>query len=372
MKKICILQNSMVYGGTDTFVINLCRGLVKDHYDVTVVLSTDPARTEIREQELADTGVHIIKTCSLQKGLSGKIKHLVSLYSILRRGKFDAFQTNIDLFNGPQMFIAWLAGVPIRECHSHNAAQGRELRQGRTWDVRLYQAVMRWLCRTFSNRKAGCSEAAMDFLFPHRWREDSKSCVVHNGIDLDAFRHPIDTQKKKESIRAFNRYNICTIGRIDFQKNPEFIVEIFSTLAQLRPDVDLLWCGTGVQEDAIRQKAKDLRLENRIHFLGARKDAAEILKCSDVFLLPSRFEGLGIVVVEAQAAGLPCVISNAVPREADCGGCIALSLEEPAQDWAMTICNILDGKRILKTDSKRLEAFSIQNMVKEMEEVLSE
>ena len=127
MKKVCILQNSLNYGGTDTFVINLCEGLVKDGYAVTVVLSIDEDVTGPRLHDLQATGAHLVWTCSLNN-TKAKIRHLLLLYKELKRTKYDVFQTNIDLFNGPNMFIAWLAGVPIRECHSHNSQQGKELR----------------------------------------------------------------------------------------------------------------------------------------------------------------------------------------------------------------------------------------------------
>jgi glycosyltransferase involved in cell wall biosynthesis len=369
MKKICILQNSMVYGGTDTFVINLSKKLVMDGYDVTVILSTDSKRKESREDELSATGVTIIKTCSLQMGIFLKFKHFFLLYKELKKGKFDVFQTNIDLFNGPQLFIAWLVGIPIRECHSHNSEQGRELREGRTWKVRIYQRVMRWMCWTFSNRRGGCSELAMNFLFEKKWKNDSNSRVIHNGIDLSAFTLPLNIGQKAQELGLTNRHNICTVGRIAYQKNPVFIVEIMNAIFQMRDDCDFVWIGTGDMEDSVRNRISEYRIENRVHLLGNRTDVSEILRCSDLFLLPSLFEGLGIVLIEAQAAGLPCVVSDTTPLEANCGGCLSLSIKETPQYWAQQISDVLDGKIHLKVDYHKLNKFSIDYMVKEMEEL---
>ena len=369
MKKICILQNSMTYGGTDTFVINLCRGLVKDGYDVTVVLSADENETLPREGELLDTGVRILKTCHLHGGAS-KLKHLKLLYAELKRGKYDAFQSNIDLFNGPQMLVAWLAGVPVRECHSHNSQQGRELSQGRTVPIRFYQGVMRWLCWTFSNRRCGCSNEALDFLFLDRWRKDNDAKVIHNGIDLGLYQKNRNRDKIKGMLGLNNLYTICTVGRIAFQKNPEFLLDVFYELTKMRDDVDLVWCGKGEAECSIKQKIKMLKLEMRVKMLGQRNDIAEILGASDIFLLPSRFEGLGIVLIEAQAAGLPCVISDVVPDAVNCGLCLPLSLEKSAEHWALQINKILDGIVSFTLAKEKLEGYGIYTMVKEMEEVL--
>ncbi|MBQ8741137.1 MAG: glycosyltransferase [Clostridia bacterium] len=369
MKKICILQNDLAFGGTDTFVLNLCQGLICDNYDVTVVLSIDKQKIALRESELTDLGVNIVKTSSLQGGLKSKLKHLVLLYKELKKGKYDVFQTNIDLFNGPQMFIAWLAKIPVRVCHSHNSQQGRELREGRTFSVKLYQGIMRWLCWQFSNRRCGCSKAALDFLFGDKWKKDPKARVIHNGIDLSEYSKKFDFEEKKRELGLTNTYNISTVGRISFQKNPEFLLEIFYELSKIRGDVDLVWCGKGELESVVKKQINDFKLDNRVHLLGTRNDIPEILCCSDVFLLPSRFEGLGIVLVEAQAAKLPCIMSDVIPKEVDCGLCLSLSLEQSAEHWAKQISNILDGNCNLDIDREKIDEYSIEHMIKEMEEV---
>lgn len=370
MKKVCILQNSMTYGGTDTFVINLCRGLVKNGHDVTVILSVDEDEYLPREGELLATGVHILKTCHLH-GVWAKAKHLKLLYAELKRGQYDAFQSNIDLFNGPQMLVAWLAGVPVRECHSHNSQQDRELSEGRNLAIRFYQGVMRWLCWTFSNRRCGCSQQALDFLFLNKWRNDQRAKIIHNGIDVGLYREKADKEQRKKMMGLNNSYHICTVGRISFQKNPEFLLDVFFQLSKMRSDVDLVWCGKGEDEEVIREQIVGYNLQKRVKMLGARNDIPEVLSNSDVFLLPSRFEGLGIVLVEAQAAGLPCVISDVIPEEVNCGLCMPLSLDAGAEYWAMQINNILDKKISLSLDEKKLKAYEIETMIKEMEEVLN-
>lgn len=369
MKKICILQNSMTYGGTDTFVINLCKGLVRDNYEVTVVLSVNKEQILPREDDLIETGAKIVKTCALNS-VKSKLKHLKLLFKELKKEKYDAFQSNIDLFNGPQMLVAWLAGVPVRECHSHNSQQGRELSQGRTLTTRAYQTIMRWLCWTFSNRRGGCSKEALDFLFLDKWRKDKYSKIIHNGVNLDLYQKQKNKQAMKNKLGLNGAYNICTVGRIAFQKNPEFLLDVFYELTKFRDDVNLVWCGKGEDESAIKQKIEHLKLEMRVQMLGARNDIAEVLGASDVFFLPSRFEGLGIVLIEAQAAGLPCVISDVIPDEVDCGLCLPISLEKGAEYWAMKINNVLNRCVSFTLDEVKLKKYGIDTMVKEMEEVL--
>lgn len=367
-KKVYILQNGFKYGGTDTFVLNLVKGMDKNLFDITVILSGEDNDFP-RIEELEKLKIKIVYTCGLND-TKGKLKHLNELYKILKTEKCDAFQTNIDLFNGANMFIAWMAGVPLRICHSHNSQQGRELREGQGFGVKVYQGLMRWFCWSFSNRRCGCSEAAMDFLFKERWKNDPNSKIIHNGIELEEYGEELDIDNKKEELGLTNKYNIVTVGRISFQKNPMFMVEIFDELGRLRDDCDCIWVGSGEMEEQVKAKIKEEGISNRVHLLGARSDISEILRSCDLFVLPSRFEGLGIVLIEAQAANLPCVCSDAVPLEADCGGCMFLSLEDNAKFWAEKISEILDNKK-LSINKMKLNEYSMEHMVKEMEEVFT-
>ena len=370
MKKLCILNNDLARGGTDTFVVNLVKNINREEFDITVILSVDEGTKTLRENELIEAGIRVKKTATITgRGLKGRYQHLKKLYTILKKEKCDIFQTNIDLFNGVNLLVAWMAGVPVRVCHSHNSEQGRELREGRTWKIRVYQRVMRWLCWKFSTKRCGCSELAMDFLFTNHWRNDLNSRVVHNGIDLNEYTIDFDKNEKKKSLGVKNKFNIVTVGRMAFQKNPMFIVEIINELYKIRDDCDFIWVGSGDMEKEVKKKIDEYKIQEKMHLLGLRTDVSEILRISDLFLLPSWFEGLAIVLIEAQAAKLPCVISDTISEESDCGGCLYTSLQKPASYWAKLISDILDKKIDLSVNEQLLQRYGINNMVKEMEEV---
>lgn len=354
-------------GGTDTFVVNLVKGLDKNKYDITVVLSICDEWLAERENEVLNAGAKTVRTWGVTgKGLKGRVKHLIRLYKYLRKEKPDVFQTNIDLFNGPNLFVAWMAGVPIRICHSHNSMQEREVAGGKNILVSIYQVSMRWMCWTFSNRRAGCSEAALDFLFKDKWKTDPKAIVVNNGIDLASFRTGVDRRKKEKEIGASKRYHILTVGRISAQKNPIYIINIFNELCKIRDDCDLVWAGIGEMENQVQKIALENGILDKVHLLGIRDDVNELMQSSDLLLFPSVFEGLGIVVVEAQAAGLPCIISDTIPPMVQCGGCEFLSIKESEKYWAEKISKQLDCGTI-KIDEKKLKNYSIDHMVEQME-----
>lgn len=366
--KICILSNGLWRGGTDTFVVNLVRGLDKSKYDITVILSISDEWLAAREQEVIEYGAKVVRTFGITgKGIKGRLRHLFLLFKILKRERPDIFQTNIDLFNGPNLFVAWLAGVPIRICHSHNSMQEQEASGGRNLAIALYQGLMRWLCWNFSNRRAGCSEAALNFLFGEKWKNDKRAIVVNNGIDIAHFRIDIDSKKKRQEIGTNQKYNILTVGRISPQKNPILIANIFVELCKIRSDCDLIWVGIGEMEESIRTIFEEQKVLNLVHFLGTRNDVNELMESSDLFLFPSLFEGLGIVVIEAQAAGLPCLISNTIPTMVDCGGCEFHSLDDSPEQWAWYLNDILDGKKKFNIDEEKLNKYSIEHMVEQME-----
>lgn len=367
--KVCILQNGLSRGGTDTFVVNLCKGLDKGKYDITVVNPELRPEKREREKDVIDTGAKILQTHPLI-GLKGKLIHFVQLFKILRNGKYDVFQTNIDLFNGPNLFVAWLAGVPVRCCHSHNTMQQKSLTNGMTMSIRIYQSIMKWLCWTFSNRRSGCSKDAMNFLFTGKnWHQDRYPIVINNGIDIDIFRKPIDIAAKKKELGLTAKYNMVTVGRIIPQKNPIFIAEAFSELCKLRDDVDFVWVGIGELKEQCEDILKRNGCLNRVHFLGSRTDVNEILPCCDLFFMPSAFEGLGIVIIEAQAAGLNCLVSDVVPQEANCGGVYYMSLSKDFKEWAEVMSQMIEGGIELKISEDKIQEFSVNHMVEQMEKV---
>lgn len=370
--KVCILQNGLARGGTDTFVINLCRAIDKDKFDITVVNPCQKTESNVREPDLLKTGVHLLHTSDLGLGFWSKLRHLKMLYDILRKGRFDVFQTNIDLFNGPNLLIAWLARVPIRCCHSHNSEQERELIKGRTFSVRFYQNLMRFLCWHFSNRRSGCSEKALDFLFKgHDWHQNKYPMVINNGIYINDYRClTVEGKKlKKARLGLTAKYNLLTVGHFSAQKNSVFIADTIGRLLSKRMDCDFVWVGIGPKEEECKQILAEYGVLCRVHFLGRRPDVNEIMQCCDLFYLPSAFEGLGIVIIEAQAAGLPCVISDVVPKEADCGGCKSVSLSAQKELWIKYINEILNGELVLQVDESKIQNFSVKHMIEQMQQL---
>ena len=161
--------------------------------------------------------------------------------------------------------------------------------------------------------------------------------VIRNGIVFDKFRN---IQRSKEEIRKDlsvpeDAWVIGQVGRFAYQKNPEFTIDVFNELLKKEQNSYLLLIGRGKMEKELRKKAETLGINDHVHFLISRDDIPELLKAMDVFILPSRFEGLGIVLIEAQVSGLPCVVSDNIPEEAyQSKNITRLSLEDTKEAWA--------------------------------------
>lgn len=190
--------------------------------------------------------------------------------------------------------------------------------------------------------------------------------VIRNGIDFDHFR---DVKKTKEEKRRElgireDAYVIGQVGRFTYQKNPEFTVEIFNELLNKHENSCLMLVGRGKQEAQLRQQIKALGIEDKVKILISRDDIPELLKAMDVFILPSRFEGFGIVLIEAQVAGLPCVVSDNVPSQVyQSKNITCLSLDDPLSDW---VDALLDPKGNI-TSYGNIEDYDMHSEIRNLE-----
>ena len=146
-----------------------------------------------------------------------------------------------------------------------------------------------------------------------------------------------------------------------------FTIRVMEELHKLRPELHLIWIGDGDLRSQIETKIAETG-SNYIHLLGTQKNVNDYLRCADLFLMPSLFEGLGIAAIEAQAADLPCVLSDAIPQQVNLGLCQFISLKESTATWAEAICDILDGKFCLMMDEEKRKQFDQNYMVKSVEE----
>lgn len=238
--------------------------------------------------------------------------------------EYRIVHSHIDAMSYLPLRAAKLAGVPVRIAHSHNTSIDRDYK----WLLKRYFRRQIPRAATFY---CACGQEAGRFLFPGR-----EFTVIPNAIEADRFlfREEVRARKRAE-LGCGDAFVVGHVGRLSSQKNHEFLLKIFREIHGQAPDSLLLLAGSGEKEQTLKAQARALGIEGVVRFLGSRTDTDELYQAMDVFVMPSLFEGIPLVGVEAQFAGLPCFFSTGVPAEVGFGEDVKfIGLEQSPAAWA--------------------------------------
>lgn len=217
-----------------------------------------------------------------------------------------------------------------------------------------------------------CSGKAAKWLYGDNI-DDEIVKIMPNAIELDKFYYDgVIRDSYREKMGLTDKFVVGMVARFSYQKNHEFAIRFFGKLVQQADDAVLLLIGIGDLEDEIKKLVKEKGLEEKVYFLGLRSDISELLSVMDLFILPSRFEGLGYVVLEAQATGLKCLVSDAIPEEAKVtDNVLSLSLEEDL--WVKETMNCHKGyKRYDARQQLIAKGYDIREQIKKVEALYSD
>lgn len=332
--RICIFCERWESGGIESFVTNL---LINGGFDFTryrVVIVAAEFHRGVFADSLKKRGVVFHELSGNRYNYFLNMRLFVD---ILKNEQFDvvyiqAYQSLAFLY----AFVAKCRRIPIRAVHSHNT----ELRQGRGVALKLaiHNSVKYAFCSCATDFLS-CSAAAAQFMFCGSVIREKKWTFVPNGINTAQFQF---SENRRRSIRNELGINeafiVGNVGRFCTQKNQSFLLDIFKEINKTDPESVLLLVGDGDDREKLQRKAQELQIEKNIIFYGVSKQIADLLSAMDVFVFPSLFEGLGIVAVEAQAAGLPVVCSERIPDEALLLNTVSVvPLSQSASFWATTI-----------------------------------
>lgn len=368
MKKLLYFSHGLSANGIETFLVNVLGKLNLEKYDVTVLIAIDEGVPSLHEQTVRDLGIRIINAGDMDS-LSKKIAYIKNVKKELERGNYDVVHSNMDLLNGITLFLAKKAGVKKRICHAHNS-KSQYFPTGRFATLKklaqkMYVKIMKTSILRNSTDLVSCSELASEYFYGNR-----NSTLIYNGVDFERFVMPdgFNSNVYAEQFGAVKEKKIVSVGRLSTQKNPSFALDVINELKKIRSDFQYVWVGTGELEEEMKAKSKKLGLDGTVVFTGVRTDVPQILNCCDCFFMPSLFEGLPFSLVEAQASGLKCLVSDVVSPTADVGLIDFYSLEKSAKEWAEKMSDLLDFPE--KTaDSEKIQKFDINYTVKQLEEI---
>lgn len=214
-----------------------------------------------------------------------------------------------------------------------------------------------------------CSQIAAEWIFPQAIPQE-RIRILKNAIDTNRFAYRPEVRREyRRKLGVEESFVVGTAARFTNAKNPLFLLDVFRELHRINDKARLVWAGTGPQMDEVRTAAADLG--DAVCLLGDRDDVPALMQAFDCFLLPSQFEGLGIALIEAQAAGLPCLTSTAVPTETEVTNRIVrFSLDESAKEWAKKLLLITqDFERVDLSQEVAAAGYDLREAAKRLEQL---
>lgn len=350
MTKVLFFVDRLRHGGIQQLILEILKHINKEILQIDVLVFDD-GETYPLEDEIKKLGVNLFK-------IDGWIKTPLSY--LKQKKVLDEFYKEhhdykaVHLHSSSKNFFvlkeAKKYGIPIRIAHSHNIGFQTKNKIKIFVGNILKNALIKNATDYFA-----CSKLAGKWLFGDDIVNSNKFKVIHNAVEYDKFKF---NEQIREQLR--NEIEIddkCilfgNVGRFTNQKNHTFLIDIFKELSILNEKCHLYLIGDGELRGIIEDKVKKLDLYNKVHFLGVRNDVNNIMQAMDMFLLPSNYEGLPVVGIEAQAAGLPVICSTEVTDEI----CITnnvkmISLNEQPRYWAMKVCEVLENFN--RVDTKKI------------------
>lgn len=341
MEKIRILYfvDRMRTGGIQILLINLLKSFDKEKYCFDLLL-LDDGNDYPMERKIEDVGAIIYKL----KGVwvdspFDYIPYKKAVNNFFaEHHNYDVVHMHSSSKNYLILKCAQKYGIPIRIAHSHNTGfqthNAVKIFIGNLMKKQLIQCSTHYLA---------CSEIAGKWLFGEKLVAKGRVMVIKNGIELEKYKYNDLIRKiKRDELGIKNQIVIGNVGRFVPQKNHIFLLEIFAEILRLRPDTLLLLAGVGETMIDMKAKADKLGISDNIKFLGFRMDIYELMQAMDIFLMPSLYEGFPVTAVEAQAAGLPCVLSDTITKEAALlDDTIYIDLNKDAKYWAAQTINLI-------------------------------
>ena len=326
--RVLIIAASLKIGGAEKVARDIGLYADADRYECDYIVFGD--QVGAYEQQLLEKGCRIFH---LTEPSDSYPAFLREMWKILKTHRYDVVHAH-NMFNcGLTMMMAKLAGVPIRVAHSHSA-----LNDGGGMVKKMYEKAMRTLILTCSTDLVGCGVKAGQRLFGEK-EFAKRGNLILNGIDVAAFAYD---ENKRTAIRtqlgAEDRFIIGHSGHLAAVKNQSFLLDLMPLVLEKKPDALLLLLGEGEDRPMLEQKIRDMNLQEHVVMTGNVTNVADYLSAMDVFVFPSIFEGLPLSILEVQANGLPCVISDGVPEDVFLTDLIRpLSLKQDKQLWLEAI-----------------------------------
>ena len=358
-KRILVVIGKMDRGGAETIIMNLYRYIDREKVQFDFAVHT--SQKADYDDEIISLGGRIFRFPRYKIINGFSYKKAWRQFFKQHKGEFCAVHGHIGSS----------AGIYLREAKRENIFTIAHSHSCMTGISGLLFKILAFPQRFIADYFFGCSEeAGIDRYGKRIVQNTQKYKTLNNGINAKAYIYnPQVRENYRNEFGLQDKLVVGHVGRLTYAKNHKFLIDVFKEIKKIRNDAVLVLVGRGELEEKIKKQVKDYGLEESIIFAGVREDIAEILQMFDVFVFPSNYEGLGIALVEAQAAGLPCVISDVIPSLACVTeNCKKLSLRLSAAEWADQTLNMYKSSNRKNTfEAIEKSGFDIGKTAKDLE-----
>lgn len=358
MRKIKVVMITSYFdrNGVTSQVMNYATNLDKDRFQVFIAAG-EPY--DIGYEELCQE--NNIELCKLPQKQKNAYAYYGIIYSYLKKVKADIVHVHgSSALITAELLIAMLERVPVRVAHSHNTICSHP----------LLHRVLKPILKVVSNCHLACGELAGKWMYGDRTFK-----IVPNAFETDVF--VLNSEARfviRKKMGVGDNLVIGHIGKFNDQKNQKYLIRAFERLSNKDDKAMLLLVGNGPDLENIKDYARHTVCADRIIFWGEITDPENLYSAMDIFALPSRFEGLPVVLLEAQISGLPCIVSDKVTREVDFGDIVWKSIEDDPQIWADTMISMRrrtekQRRQYCLQHEKQIAHYDIQESVKLVENI---
>lgn len=324
--RVLVLDTVMDRGGAETMSMNYLR-----HFDRSKVIYDFLVNREYRaayEDEIESLGGRVYRMCPMYPKCFNQYKREFRQF-LIEHPEYRVIHSNLEERSYFPLRIAKEMGIPVRIAHAHNEYKGFDAKT-------LVRQYFRSRLSPYYTHGFACSAEAAKWLFGSKAMESGRVQIVQNAIDSTTYRFNGDERLRiRKELDVEESFVMGNVGRFFPQKNHSFLLDVFSSVLQRVSNAKLLLVGAGDLEGEIKNKAINLGILDKVVFTGSVPNVWDYLQAMDLFVFPSIHEGLGMSLIEAQAVGLPCIASDAVPEEANISGQVTyLSLDDGAEAWA--------------------------------------
>lgn len=364
-KKVLILIYSLRRGGMEMAAIQFQTNMDPEKYEFIYYLQNADNNEKVLEDLVLSTGATFIEK---PKEINSKYKEYKYLKKIISEMKIDIVHDHMNFHGGLSARAGYKAGASKRITHSHLTKDIQKI--GITG--KLYRVPMRDWIKRFGTDLLSCGIPSEKFLYGKN--PGPKARVVNNGINTEKYAFNEEKRRaKRAELGIEDKFAIGHVGLIYWVKNQTFLIKVLNEMLKTYPNAVLLLVGELRDGGVTEELVKELGLQDKVKFLGTRSDVPELLMAIDILMFPSVFEGSPIVPVEAQATGLPVIISENVTRTIGLNENVEyLPIDETKENlklWCNTAIELANGDRLLQDLTKLKHNYDIKNIAKQLEDI---